>query len=160
MYGHKQDVLPFSIIKNRDFSVFILRIMSRTSSRFSLIFRLASTDFALLSVSPYVPRSSHTWGIHSVFLVYIVIIILPFSYRCCYFSCAAGRGAGGGCYSFVYAIYVCRPKGLRRFGRSIDHFGLESGLVFEGTTGVYEGICRFNSKWIRNEEKFANSKRT
>ena len=91
---------------------------------------------------------------------FIVIIILSFSYRCRYFSCAAGRGAGGGCYSFVYAIYVCRPKGLRRFGRSIDHFGLESGMVFEGTTGVYEGICRFNSKWIRNEEKFANSKRT
>ena len=26
------------------------------------------------------------------------------------------------------------------------HFGLESGMVFEGTTGVYEGIYRFNSK--------------
>ena len=40
MYGHKQDVLPFSIIENRDFSVFILRIMSCTPSRFALIFRL------------------------------------------------------------------------------------------------------------------------
>ena len=26
------------------------------------------------------------------------------------------------------------------------HFGLESGMVFEGTTGVYERIYRFNSK--------------
>ena len=25
-------------------------------------------------------------------------------------------------------------------------FGLESGIVFEGTKGVYEGICRSNSK--------------
>ena len=25
-------------------------------------------------------------------------------------------------------------------------FGLESGMVFEGTTGVYEGIYCFNSK--------------
>ena len=25
-------------------------------------------------------------------------------------------------------------------------FGLESGVVFEGTTGVYERIYRFNSK--------------
>ena len=39
---------------------------------------------------------------------------------------------------------------LRRFGlkTSIDfaHFGLESGVVFEVTTGVYERIYRFNSK--------------
>ena len=34
---------------------------------------------------------------------------------------------------------------------SIDftHFGLESGMVFEGTTGIYERIYRFNSKWIK-----------
>ena len=39
---------------------------------------------------------------------------------------------------------------LRRFGLKTGiyfaHFGLESGMVFEGTTGVYERICRFNSK--------------
>ena len=39
---------------------------------------------------------------------------------------------------------------LRRFGLKTDihfaHFGLESGMVFEGTTGVYERIYRFNSK--------------
>ena len=39
---------------------------------------------------------------------------------------------------------------LRRFGlkTGIDcaHFSLESGMVFEETTEVYELICRFNSK--------------
>ena len=39
---------------------------------------------------------------------------------------------------------------LRRFGLNTDidfaHFGLEWGMVFEGTTGVYERISRFNSK--------------
>ena len=39
---------------------------------------------------------------------------------------------------------------LRRFGLKTGihfaHFRLESGLVFEGTTGVYERIYRFNSK--------------
>ena len=39
---------------------------------------------------------------------------------------------------------------LRRFGlktgKHFAHFGLESGMVFEGTTGVYERIYRFNSK--------------
>ena len=39
---------------------------------------------------------------------------------------------------------------LRRFGlkTGIDfaYFGLESGMVFEGTTGVYERNYRFNSK--------------
>ena len=61
---------------------------------------------------------------------------------------AGGEGGGGGVLPLLYAMHVClcRPKGLRRFGQSVDHFGLESGMVFEGTTGVYEGICRFNSK--------------
>ena len=39
---------------------------------------------------------------------------------------------------------------LRRFGLKavIDfaHFGLESGVVFEGTTGVYGHSNRFDSK--------------
>ena len=51
---------------------------------------------------------------------------------------------------------------LRLFGlkTGIDfaHFGLEWGMVFEGTTGVYEGICRCNSKWVRKKEKYMNSK--
>ena len=48
---------------------------------------------------------------------------------------------------------MCRPKGqgfLRGFGLKacIDfaHFGLESGVVFEGSTRVYERIYSFNSK--------------
>ena len=51
---------------------------------------------------------------------------------------------------------------LRRFGLKtgihFPPFGLESGLVFEGTTGVYERVYRFNSKWVRKNEKYANSK--
>ena len=39
---------------------------------------------------------------------------------------------------------------LRRFGLKTGilfaHFGLESGIVFGGTTRVYERIYRFNSK--------------
>ena len=31
-------------------------------------------------------------------------------------------------------------------GVHFAYFGLESGMVFEGTTGVYERIYRFNSK--------------
>ena len=31
-------------------------------------------------------------------------------------------------------------------------------MVFERTTGVYERIYRFNSKWVRKKEKYANSK--
>ena len=54
----------------------------------------------------------------------------------------------------MYAIHsMCRPKQawfLHRFGlkTGIDfvHFGLESGMILEGTTGVYECIYRFNSK--------------
>ena len=37
-------------------------------------------------------------------------------------------------------------------GIHITRFGLESGMVFEGTTGAYEHIYRFNSKLIRKIE--------
>ena len=43
-------------------------------------------------------------------------------------------------------------------GYRFIHFCLESSMVFEGNTGVYESICRFNSKWIRKKESYANSK--
>ena len=57
----------------------------------------------------------------------------------------ARRGGGRG---------MCRPIGvgfLRLFGLktgiAFAHVGLESDMVFEGsTTGVYERIYRFNSK--------------
>ena len=38
------------------------------------------------------------------------------------------------------------------------HFGLESGMAFEGTTGVYERICLFYSKWIRKRELWKKMK--
>ena len=48
---------------------------------------------------------------------------------------------------------MCRPIGvgfLRLFGLktgiAFAHVGLESGVVFEGSTRVYELIYRFNSK--------------
>ena len=51
---------------------------------------------------------------------------------------------------------------LRLFGlqMGIDfaQFGLESGVVFARTMWVYERIYRFNSKWVRKKEKYANSK--
>ena len=52
--------------------------------------------------------------------------------------------------------FLCR-YGLKT-GKDFAHFGLESGMAFEGTTGVYERICCFKSKWKRNREKYANSK--
>ena len=43
-----------------------------------------------------------------------------------------------------------REESLRGFDLKTSihfaHFGLESGMVFEGTTGVYERLYRFNSK--------------
>ena len=52
---------------------------------------------------------------------------------------------------------MCRPKGLKT-GIDFAHFGLESGMIFEGTTGVYECIYRFSPKWIRKKEKYATSR--
>ena len=74
------------------------------------------------------------------------------------------RNTRGGTPSYKLYRYLPphRVGILRRLGlkTSIDfaHFGLESGMVFEGTTGVYERIYRFNCKWVRKKEKYANSK--
>ena len=42
-------------------------------------------------------------------------------------------------------------------GIDFAHFGLELGMVFEGTTGRYEHIYCFSSRWVRKKEKCANS---
>ena len=77
---------------------------------------------------------------------------------------AAPSGGGGGTPLYKLYRYVLphRVRFLRRFGLKTGirfaHFGLESVKVFGGITGVYEGIYRFNSKWVRTKEKHANSK--
>ena len=43
-------------------------------------------------------------------------------------------------------------------GVDFTHFSLESGVVFEGTMGVFERIYRFNFKFVRKKEKYSNSK--
>ena len=47
---------------------------------------------------------------------------------------------------------------LLRFGLKTGIDLVQSGMVFKGTTGVYQRSYRFNSKWIRKKEKYANSK--
>ena len=62
--------------------------------------------------------------------------------------------AGGGGISLFKPYGMCLPKGCGfwaffglKTGIDFAHFGLESAsMVFEGTTGVYECIYRFNSK--------------
>ena len=59
----------------------------------------------------------------------------------------------GGVLPYINHIGMCRPKRvgfLRRFGLKtgidLGHFGQESGMVYEGTTVVYQCVRRFNSK--------------
>ena len=53
-------------------------------------------------------------------------------------------------YKLYRYVPLHRVGVLRRFGLKtgihFGHFGLESGMVFGGTTGVYERINRFSSK--------------
>ena len=76
---------------------------------------------------------------------------------------AAPSGGGGTPLYKLYRYVLPHRVGfLRRFGLKTGirsaHFGLESVKVSGGITGVYEGIYRFNSKWVRTKEKYANSK--
>ena len=52
------------------------------------------------------------------------------------------------------------PRFSLKTGIDFAHFGLESRTVIEGTTGLYERVHRFNSKWGRKKdrEKYLNSK--
>lgn len=51
---------------------------------------------------------------------------------------------------------------LRRFGLKtgidVAHFCLETGMVIEGTTGLCDRICRFNSKRVRKKKKICEFK--
>ena len=59
-------------------------------------------------------------------------------------------GSGPPLYKLYRYVPPHRVAFLRRFdlklGIHFAHFGLESGMVCEGTTGVYERIYRFNSE--------------
>ena len=50
-------------------------------------------------------------------------------------------GGGKGVLPYISCRGMCRPK---EYG-FLHHSGLESGMVFEETAGVYEHINRFNS---------------
>ena len=61
-------------------------------------------------------------------------------------------GGGGGVFPYIGHIGMCCPHRigfLHRFGLKtgihLAPFGLESGMIFKGTTGVYERIYCFNS---------------
>ena len=60
---------------------------------------------------------------------------------------------GGGALPYLSHMSMCRPKGYCFFdvfglttGIDFAHFGLESGLNFEKTMGVYERIHHFNPR--------------
>ena len=46
---------------------------------------------------------------------------------------------------------MCHPKGEGFFAVDFSHFGLESGIVFEGDTRVYERIFCFISKRMKKK---------
>ena len=50
-------------------------------------------------------------------------------------------------------FFFCAVFVLKRVGR-LCSFGMKSGMVFEGTTGVYERICRLNRKKERHMKSF------
>ena len=66
------------------------------------------------------------------------------------------RVLGGGVLPYISQLLYVPPRQvgyLRRVclktgvtGVHFAHFGLDSGMVFEGLTGVYERFYRFNSK--------------
>ena len=50
------------------------------------------------------------------------------------------------------------PHFSLKMGIDFADFGLESGMVSEGTAGVYEHIYRFNSKLVKEEREICKFK--
>ena len=69
---------------------------------------------------------------------------------------ASGGGRGVTPLYKAYRVSAVIKGRVSALGRDFAHFCLESGMVFKGTTGVYERIYPFNSKWVRKKEKCAN----
>ena len=81
-----------------------------------------------------------------------------------------GRGGGAPLYKVYRYVPPHRVGFFRRLGLKTGihfaHFGLESGMVLEGFTGLeglYERLYRFNSRRVpskreRKCQKYANSK--
>ena len=65
------------------------------------------------------------------------------------------KGALQGCASRRYQRHFHSTCSFLTFFFPLcAHFGLESGMIFEGTTGLYECIYGFNSKWVRTNSKW------
>ena len=72
----------------------------------------------------------------------------------------AGGKAGGRDGGPILILYMCRPPGTvfapfwseKRY-TGFANSALESDMVFEGTTGVYERIYCFNSKMSKKERE-------
>ena len=72
----------------------------------------------------------------------------------CFFKtlpdCRACSPGGTPSYKLYRYVPPHRVRFLRRFdlkrGKHFAHFGLESGMVFEGTTGLSERLYRSSSK--------------
>jgi len=66
-----------------------------------------------------------------------------------------GRGRDTRSYKRYSSVPPMRHGFLGQFGIKTGiyfaHFGLESGMVFDGTMGVYERFYCFNSRWIRTK---------
>ena len=60
-------------------------------------------------------------------------------------ECVNRPGGGGTCCPKGYGFWASFIFGLKT-GIHFAHFGMESGMVFEGTTEAYELFCRFNSE--------------
>ena len=75
------------------------------------------------------------------------------------YLCLSGSLWGGGgiplykSYGYVppQRVWILGLFGLKT-GTDFDHFGLELGMVFEGATGMYERIHRFNPKSVRRTQ--------
>ena len=106
---------------------FSLKIISRLETR-------------LKHTYTYVNVSSEFLNLHVSHAAGVVMVV------------AGGGGGGGGTLFYKQDRYV-PPQRVWFFGLfglktciDFDHFGLESGMVFEGATEANEHIYRFSSK--------------
>ena len=82
-----------------------------------------------------------------MFFLYILLLLSCRSHIDVVTSPAPPQGVRVGGVTSLYKPYMfVPPQRVAPFRSVCIPFWSRIGMVFVGTTGVYEGICRFNSK--------------
>ena len=113
-------------------------------------------------------KQDHSYSVNLVAMLWHLSMQKPTGWPTCYkaysrLCCQCRNFMTYGCIPNSHELTTDFSCFLKKWHskKFLDHSQcLELGMVFEGTTGVYERVYCFNSKWVRKKGKYENLKWT